>query len=73
MSFKKLYLEPTDPEALRRWGPLLLLSLLILAGGISWALAIGNDANKLDHRLGHLKEAVSDMRAYVNLEEQKKH
>jgi hypothetical protein len=69
MSFTKLKLEPTDPEAIRRWFPPLILSVVILLAGAAWTWRIGKESNGLDHHLSHVREALDDLKTYVKLRE----
>ncbi len=69
MSFTKLRYEPADPEAIRRWFPPLILSLVILLAGTAWMWRVGQESNRLDHHLSHVREALDDLRTYVKLRE----
>lgn len=63
MSLKKLYLEPSDPDALRRWMPSLIASVAFLMAGMICTYVISRDSSVINHRLSHVREAIAKLQS----------
>ena len=50
----------------------MLLSLVVVAGGMLWAYQIGMAANRLDHELGHAGDDLKEMRLNIQKLEAKR-
>jgi hypothetical protein len=56
-----------SPEG-RRFAGSVVLSLLIMLGGIAWTLRVGNDCSLIYHRLAHAKEALEGIQQVARAE-----
>jgi hypothetical protein len=59
--------EMGSPEG-RRFAASVVLSLLIMLGGIVWTLRIGGDCNLIYHRLAHATEALEGIQQVARAE-----
>lgn len=59
--------EIASPEG-RRFAVSLVLSLLIMLGGIVWTLRIGGECSLIYHRLAHAKDALEGIQQVARVE-----